>query len=410
LNTPVLPAVETVPRQSPLAAQIRSLPAREAAAVVERAPPTHVVEAFLQTNPAIVQTILAELDRDSRGLIEASAPPEVAEQWKRNTVYPAGTIGQLMEPALAVFAPGMTVGEAIETLRPLVRLTFVTYGYVVDGDGRLAGILTMRDLLFNDHAARLGDVMQKEPFCLSPDLKVSDAMKLTLNRHYPVYPVCDAERHLVGLVRGAALFELEAFEITAQPGAMVGVEKEERVSTSLGQSFKFRNPWLLINLLTAFAAGGVVAVFQGTVDRLVILATFLPVLAGQSGNTGCQALAVTVRGITLGDINPGRGAYLVVKEMFLGLANGAVTGVLCGIAMYLLALSQESPHALMLGVVVCLAMIGSCAISGISGALVPLGLKRLGADPATASSIFVTTATDVASMGLLLALATLLVR
>jgi len=410
LKTPVQPAVATVPRQSPLAAQIRSLPAREAAAVIERAPPGQVVEALLQTNPAIVQTILAELDRDSRGLIESSAPPEVAEQWKRNTVYPAGTIGQLMEPVLAVFRPAMTVGEAIEVLRPLVRLALMTYAYVVDDEGRLLGLVTMRDLLFNEHGARLGDVMMKDPFSLSPDLRVSDAMKLTLNRHYPVYPVCDAGGRLIGLIRGASLFEIEAFEITAQPGAMVGVEREERVSTSLVQSFKFRNPWLLINLVTAFAAGGVVAVFQGTVDRLVILATFLPVLAGQSGNTGCQALAVTVRGITLGDISPGRGAYLVVKEMFLGLANGLVTGVLCGIAMYLLALSQDSPHAVMLGVVVCLAMIGSCAISGISGALVPLGLKRLGADPATASSIFVTTATDVASMGLLLALATLLVR
>jgi magnesium transporter len=309
-----------------------------------------------------------------------------------------------------MFHPDMTVGEAIDALRPLVRLAFVTYAYVVDAGGRLLGLVTMRDLLFNDHAARIGDVMMKDPFSLSPELRVNEAMKLTLNRHYPVYPVVDAEGRLVGLIRGAALFEIEAFEITAQPGAMVGVEKEERVATSLGQSFKFRNPWLLINLVTAFAAGGVVAMFQGTVDRLVILATFLPVLAGQSGNTGCQALAVTVRGITLGDIKPGRGMALVVKEALLGLANGAVTGVLCGAAMYLLALSQESPHALMLGVAVMLAMIGSCAISGISGALVPLGLKRLGADPATASSIVVTTATDVASMGLLLGLATVLVR
>src|SRR4029453_5063757 len=104
------------------------------------------------------------------------------------------------------------------------------------------------------------------------------------------------------------------------------------------------------------------------------------------------------------------GKRLVTKEMILGFLNGAVTGVLCGIAMYFLAVSQESPHALMLGLVVTLAMIGSCAISGISGALVPLVLKRLGADPATASSIFVTTATDVASMGLLLGIAALLVR
>jgi magnesium transporter len=403
-------AVETVPRQSPLAAQIRPLPPREAAAVVERAPPGQVVEAFLQLNPAIVQKILAELEKGTQDLIASSAPHEVGEQWKRNTAYGTGTIGGMMEPLLAVFRPAMTVGEAIEMLRPLVRLALMTYAYVVDEEHRLVGLVTMRDLLFNDHAAHLGDVMMKDPFHLTPELRVSDAMKLTLNRHYPVYPVCDAERHLVGLVRGASLFELEAFEITAQPGAMVGVEKEERVSTSLVQSFKFRNPWLLINLVTAFAAGGVVAIFQGTVDRLVILATFLPVLAGQSGNTGCQALAVTVRGITLGDIRKGGGKFLVSKEMFLGLANGAVTGVLCGAAMYVYALSQENPHATMLGVVVCLAMIGSCAISGISGALVPLALKRMGADPATASSIVVTTATDVASMGLLLGLATVLVR
>jgi magnesium transporter len=129
-----------------------------------------------------------------------------------------------------------------------------------------------------------------------------------------------------------------------------------------------------------------VVLFQGTVDRLVILATFLPVLAGQSGNTGCQALAVTVRGITLGDIKPGRGAFLVTKEMLLGLANGAVTGSALRHRDVPARSLQESPHAFMLGVAVTLAMIGSCAISGVSGALVPLGLKRLGADPATASA------------------------
>jgi magnesium transporter len=235
-------------------------------------------------------------------------------------------------------------------------------------------------------------------------------MKLTVNRHFPQYPVLDAGGTLVGLVRGSALFEVEAFEITAQAGSMVGVEKEERISTPIRQSFKFRNPWLLINLVTAFAAGGVVAMFQGTLDKLVILATFLPVLAGQSGNTGCQALAVTVRGITLGDIKPGGGSRLVTKEALLGFANGLVTGVLCGVAMYLLAVSQQSPYALTLGLVVCLAMVGSCAISGVSGAMVPLVLKRFGADPATASSIVVTTATDVASMGLLLGLAALMIR
>jgi magnesium transporter len=408
LTTTVSPSTDA--GRTGLAAQIKALPPNEAAALIERAQPADAVQALLHLNPAFVQSILAEIDKGARRLIAASAPPEIAEQWKRNTTFPKGTIGQMMEAPLAVFHPGMTVGQAIEALRPLVRSAFVTYVYVVDDARRLVGLVTMRDLLFADREERLEDVMLKEPFALTPQLPLPDAMKLTVNRHFPQYPVCDAEGRLVGLVRGSALFELEAFEITAQAGSMVGVEKEERVATPIGQSFKFRNPWLLINLLTAFAAGGVVAIFQGTLDKLVILATFLPVLAGQSGNTGCQALAVTVRGITLGDIKAGGGRQLVSKEALLGFANGAVTGLLCGVAMYLFALSQSSPHAWTLALVVTLAMIGSCAISGVSGAMVPLVLKRLGADPATASSIVVTTATDVASMGLLLGLAAVMIR
>jgi magnesium transporter len=234
-------------------------------------------------------------------------------------------------------------------------------------------------------------------------------MKLTLSRHYPVYPVCDHQGKLLGLVRGQAIFEAEAFEITAQAGSMVGVDREERISTPMVRSFMFRHPWLQLNLLTAFLAGGVVAMFQGTIDQLVILAVFLPVLAGQSGNTGCQALAVTLRGITLGEINNGDARKLVAKEGLLGAMNGAPVGIVSGIAMYVIASAQHSPHAAVLAVVVFLAMVGACTISGISGALVPLTLKRFGADPATASSIFLTTATDVVSMGLLLGLATLLI-
>jgi magnesium transporter len=402
--------VEPASQRSILASQLKALPPEEASALLERTQPGQAAEALQDLNPAMAAAILAELDKGARSLITSSAPPEIAEQWKRNASYPKGTIGRLMDAPLAIFSPDMTVGESIEALKPIVRTAFVTYIYVVDAERRLEGLVTMRDLLFNPHEAKLSEVMLRHPFELKPDQPVPDAMKLTVNRHYPQYPVVDYDGKLVGLVRGATLFESQAFEVTAQAGSMVGVDKEERIATPIGQSFKFRNPWLLSNLLTAFAAGGVVAVFQGTLDKFIILAAFLPVLAGQSGNTGCQALAVTIRGITLGDIKPGGGSKLVSKEALLGIANGLVTGLLCGIAMYLLAVSQGSPHALMLGIVVTLALMLSCAISGVSGALVPLALKRMGADPATASSIFVTTATDIASMGLLLGLAALMIR
>jgi magnesium transporter len=189
---------------------------------------------------------------------------------------------------------------------------------------------------------------------------------------------------------------------------MVGVGKEERLVTPWQRSLLFRHPWLQLNLLTAFIAAAVVGIFQNTLDQMVILALFLPVLAGQSGNTGCQALAVTLRGMTLGELQSGAEKALVTKEAMLGLFNGAFVGLTAGTGMYIVAAMQSNPDALALGLIVMLAMMGSCVVSGISGALIPLGLRRIGADPATASSIFLTTATDVASMGLFLGLATLL--
>jgi len=201
-----------------------------------------------------------------------------------------------------------------------------------------------------------------------------------------------------------------SFELTAQPGAMVGVEKEERLATPLFRSLRLRHPWLQLNLLTVFAAGGVVLIFHGIIERVVVLAMFLPVLAGQSGNTGYQTLAVTLRGISLGELKSGREKALVLKEALLGLLNGVLVGLAAAIVMYVVATLQHLPTALMLSVVVFLAMTGSCIFSSIFGSILPLILKKLGADPAAASSIFLTTATDMVSMGMLLGLATVLVR
>ncbi len=201
-----------------------------------------------------------------------------------------------------------------------------------------------------------------------------------------------------------------SLELTAKPGAMVGVGKEERLTTSLFRSLRLRHPWLQLNLLTALVAGGVVFLFHETIERVVILTMFLPVLASQSCNTGCQTLAVTLRGVFLGELKSGTQRALFVKESLLGLLNGALVGLVAAIVMYVVATVQQLSTALMLSVVVFCAMVGSCVISSICGALVPLTLKKLGSDPATASSIFLTTVTDMVSMGMLLSLATVLVK
>lgn len=201
-----------------------------------------------------------------------------------------------------------------------------------------------------------------------------------------------------------------SMELSLLPGAMVGVKSEERLATNWITSLRMRHPWLQLNLFTAFVAAAVVGIFQGTIDRLLVLTVFLPVVAGQSGNTGSQALAITLRGMALGDLKTVQEKAMVRKEALLGLLNGALVGLVAAAGMYVVAWSQHLPSAAMLGVVVFLAMIGSCAVSGVCGAFIPLVLKRLGADPVQASSIFLTTATDVVSMGMLLGLASLLVR
>lgn len=382
---------------------------QEAAKLLEAHSDSTIVQVLQSLNPAIAQDILQELPAERVAKIIAVAPQDTGRQWIRNRTYPEDSIGRLMDPPVAVFSPETTVREAVEQLREIVKGTFVTYAFTVDLKGRLVGVVVMRELLFAQDDQKLKEIMIENPFFLKPEMNLVDAMKLVVTRHFPVYPVCDDPGRLIGLVRGQTLFEEQAFEISAQPGSMVGVEKEERLSTPWPRSLKSRHPWLQLNLFTAFIAGGVVSLFQDTINQVVILAAFLPVLAGQSGNTGCQALAVALRGITLGDLKKGSEKRLVFKEALLGLLNGALVGLTAGIGMFVLATIQKNTQALPLAFIVFLAMIGSCMVSGISGALVPLILKRLGADPATASSIFLTTATDVVSMGLLLSLATWLI-
>jgi magnesium transporter len=397
------------PQIKAVVAQCSSLGPAEASARLSLLVPHEASEVLASLLPNIAQDILAHLPPDKLQSILAATPPEIAEKWRLESSYPQNSVGSLMEQPFGVFRPDDTVGEAIERLREIAKEHLITYCFVTEPPGRLVGVVTMRDLLLNLHDRQLKELMLRDIFTLKPGEPLLNAMKATMNRHYPVYPVCSDGGKLVGLVRGQALAEAQAFELSAQAGSMVGVGKEERLATPVWRSFLFRHPWLQLNLLTAFIAAAVVGLFEHTLDQIVLLAVFLPVLAGQSGNTGCQALAVSLRAMTLGELKEGKEGSAVLKEATLGLANGALVGITAGAGMVVYASMMKSTVAWKLGGIVFLAMIGSCVVSGACGALVPMVLRRLGADPATASSIFLTTATDVVSMGLFLGLATWLI-
>ena len=359
-------------------------------------------------SPERIALVLADLPQPLSDRIQAHLPAELRQQSQEELAEVIeGTVREIMEPAQAVVPTTMTVQQAIEFLRAHETPQQVTYLYVVDEQEKLTGMIVIRDLLLSEPHEPLGEVMLPDPFALAADQEVVSAVKAAVHRHYPVYPVVDEDHHVIGLVRGWRLFERQVVEISAQSGQMVGVDKEERVHTSVWDAFKMRHPWLQVNLLTAFLAGFVVSLFEGTITQIVALAAFLPILAGQSGNNGCQALAITLRGLTLGDLDKQPVRALIKKEIQLGALNGSLTGIVAGVAMWWT--SRDEPQALLLGFVILLAMTGACMMSGLFGVLVPLTLRRFGADPVTASSIFLTTGTDIAGMGLMLLLATVLV-
>ncbi|HEY2345176.1 MAG TPA: magnesium transporter [Xanthomonadaceae bacterium] len=322
--------------------------------------------------------------------------------------YREGTVGRLLESAPAVFPPEASIGDVVEALRELVKQRMVIYVFVVDAAKVLRGVVAFRELVFGARTQSLAEVMVREPFFLVPTMSLVDAMHEVVTRHYPIYPVCEPGGRLLGLVRGAALFEQQAFEISAQAGAIVGVEKEERLATPWPRSFGFRHPWLLVNLLTVAISASVVNAFQDVIHRVVVLAIFLPVMSGQCGNLGNQSLAVVLRGVTLGELHKDGVRSMVLKEGWLGFLNGLVSGLLAGAVMYWMAVVRHEPGLRLAGAIV-VAMAASCTFAGMAGAAVPLLLRRFGADPATAAGIFLSTVTDVLSMGFFLGLASLLI-
>jgi magnesium transporter len=215
----------------------------------------------------------------------------------------------------------------------------------------------------------------------------------------PSVPVVDQTGRLLGRVTFDDVIDVVEAETTEDLLQFGGVPADEQLEAGWTVAVKSRLPWLYVNLLTAFMAGGVVYFFQGTVQRAVALAVWMPIIAGMGGNAGTQALAVTVRRLALGLMEPRLFTRVVGKEILVGLINGLANGLVVAAIALLLG---EGPR---LGAVVFLAMTGNLLVAGFAGAFIPVLLERRGVDPAVASSIFVTTFTDVCGFLLLLGLA-----
>lgn len=315
--------------------------------------------------------------------------------------YPAGSAGAMMDPRVSIFRPETTVAEAIDRLIETGRKG-IRFVWVVDDSNRLQSQVEVQDLALSDHDVALSELALPIPVAVQAVASSEEVVDLIQEYRMSNLPVIDIDGRLIGVVRHNAMVEAVQQDTAGTFQSMVGASREERALSKISFAVRKRLPWLEINLLTAFLAASVVGLFEGTIAKYTALAVLLPVVAGQSGNTGAQALAVVMRGLALREIQIGHWNRVIIKEMGVGFFNGIAVALTTGAGVYIWS---QSPG---LASIITLAMIISMVIAGIAGAAVPMVLQALGQDPAQSSSIVLTTVTDVAGFFSFLGIATLL--
>lgn len=361
---------------------------------------SHLLE---EMSPDDAVDVLEELPQQEQTALIRQMRREEAQLLRQLIAYPPDTAGGIMTPEVVALPEELTVEEAIRELRRVAEeAETIYYAYVVDREDRLIGVLSMRDLILSPPGKPLREVMITDVLKIPATMDKEEVARIFDRYNYLALPVVDEEDHLLGIVTVDDVIDVLREEATEDMHKLVGVGVEERVFSPIKDSLRLRLPWLYINLITAFIAASVVAIFEGTIAKLAALAIFMPVIAGQGGNAGVQTVTIVVRGLALGEIGPGEAWRVLRKEFLMGLLNGLAIGLpVTGVAL----LWKGDPW---LGLVVGLAMFLNLIVAGVFGAAIPLGLRLLGLDPALSASIFLTTATDVFGFFFLLGLATLI--
>ncbi len=289
------------------------------------------------------------------------------------------------------------MGQAIEELRRLNEtLEQMFYVYVVDKRAHLVGVLSMRDLIMSRPERKLSQIMRPNVMAVPATMDQEEVARVFRDRNYLAMPVVDDKNKLLGIITVDDVIDVIQEEATEDVQRMFGAGVEERLTSPWHFSFRKRVGWLIVNLATAFLAGWVVSLFDTTISKLTVLAVYMPIVAGMGGNTSAQAMSVAIRGLATGRVDRAILRHIIIRETLIG----AITA---GVAM----LWQRSPW---LGLVVALALIINHTLASISGAGIPMLMKKLGFDPAQSATIFATTVTDIAGFFSLLGLAYLFMK
>ncbi len=365
--------------------------------------PDSMLAEWLKRMPHSKSTdIVGQLPPQRQRLILTSLPSAFSEPIEELMRYPEDTAGGIMDTRFTAFEASANIGKTLKKLRKNQgSFQEISYLYVIDDEHRLLGVTSFRDLVLGPSDQTIRSITKTDIMRLHVTEPQEDVARKFEHYHYLSLPVVDTEDRLVGVVAADEAIQIAKEEATEDMQLMVGVSGEERALTPWYKSIGKRLPWLCVNLTTAFAAAGVVALYEGIIQQWTVLAVFLPVIAGQGGNAGMQTLTIIIRDLALGELNPGDGKKALAKETCLALANGTVIGGAVGLAGYFW---DGNP---LLGWIVGIAMVLNQVTAALAGVLIPLTLKSLRVDPAMASSIFLTTLTDIGGFFFFLYLASL---
>lgn len=372
-----------------------------AADLLQRLPDTLNRQLLSELPPEDATRLLGQLEESERQACLARLDPGVRRELEALMVWPEQSAGRLMDTRALLFHGEMTVAQVLDVLRK-TRLKTARGLFLVDSEGRLTSKVHLQDIATANPEVTLGELAQPVTAAVQPTESQEQVAELFSRHHLFDLPVVDIDQRLLGIINHAGLMQASQEELSSDVLAMVGASREERALSPPLFAVRKRMPWLQINLLTAFLAAAVVGLFESTIAQFTALAVLLPVVAGQSGNAGAQALAVTMRGLALREITLRHWFRVMFKEVRVGLVNGVAVALTCGIGVYVW--SGSLGLTLVIGSSMILAMVAA----GFAGAVVPILLVRAGQDPAQASSIILTTVTDITGFFAFLGIATLL--
>ena len=348
-------------------------------------------------DPGYMATLLGNLDPSEQQRLLDLMPKSTTDELKELMAYPPDTAGALMATRIITFDPEQSVSEALSLLRTQqLRLRAL----LVCEDGKLQGMIPLTEAVLADPKSKLSSLISGMPIHVVATAPREDVVTVLQQTDIPLLPVVDINLRLLGCIDYDSLMRAVQEEATVDLQTMVGVSKDEHALSTPWFAVRKRLPWLNINLLTAFLAAAVVGLFESTIAKFTALAVLLPVVAGQSGNTGAQALAVTMRGLALREIRQRHSFVVLIKETMAGFLNGIAIAVVTCIGVYIWS------GSLGLCLVIGLAMVISMVLAGLAGAAIPLALTAFKQDPAQSGSIVLTTVTDIVGFFSFLGLAT----